>query len=76
MKEPFIDLHLQVRDGQLTFRIRNNYSQQNNSKDESSGIGLENIRKRLDLLYAGKYRLDINDKEGIYAVELKLELSC
>lgn len=75
-KEPYIDIHLQVRDGQLTFRIRNNYSQQNNSKDKSSGIGLENIRKRLNLLYAGKYQLDIYDKDSIYTAELKLELSC
>ncbi len=76
VKEPYIHIHLQIRNGQLTFRISNNYSQQNNSKDKSSGIGLENIRKRLELLYAGKYRLDIHDKEGIYTVELKLELLC
>lgn len=76
VKEPYIHIHLQMRDSQLTFRISNNYSQQNNSKDKSSGIGLENIRKRLNLLYAGKYRLDIHDQEGIYTVALKLELSC
>lgn len=76
VNEPYIDIHLHVRNGQLTFRISNNYSQQNNSKDKSSGIGLENIRKRLNLLYAGKYRLDIHDREGVYTVELKLGLSC
>lgn len=76
VNEPYIEIQLQVRDGHLTFRISNNYSHQNNSKDHSSGIGLDNIRKRLDLLYAGKYRLHIHDTKGIYTVELKLELSC
>jgi hypothetical protein len=76
VKDPYIDVKLVVKDGQLLFQISNNYDRQNLSKDNNSGIGLENIRKRLNLLYAGKYRLDIIDKNNLYSAELKLELAC
>lgn len=76
VKDPYIDIRLRARDGQLYFHITNNYDKQNSSKDKSSGIGLENIKKRLSLLYAGKYRLEITDRNDIYSVELKLELAC
>lgn len=76
VKDPYIKIHLQSRAGQLLFMITNNYNRQNTSKDTNSGIGLENIKKRLTLLYAGKYHLSLTDKDNIYSVELKLELAC
>ena len=41
---------------------------------ESTGIGLINTRKRLDHLYAGKYKLDIATKENTFTVTLHLEI--
>lgn len=76
VKDPYIDIHLCVQEGQLVFSISNNYDKQNLSKDKSSGIGLENIKKRLNLLYAGKYRLTIDDTRQTYNAALKLELAC
>lgn len=45
-------------------------------KDESSGIGIGNVRKRLDLLYPGFYNLEITKKEdeGIFQVSLEITL--
>jgi sensor histidine kinase YesM len=40
----------------------------------SGGIGLVNVRRRLDLLYPGKYHLDIHDNPQTYIVNLKLSL--
>jgi sensor histidine kinase YesM len=76
VKDPYIKIQLTATNGQLHFRISNNYDKQPSSKDANSGIGLGNIRKRLDLLYAGKYRLNITDSQGVHNVDLKLELSC
>jgi two-component system, LytTR family, sensor kinase len=46
------------------------------SLDTNSGIGLTNTRRRLDLLYPGKYRLDIDDDTARkeFNVHLMLDL--
>ncbi|PLW90380.1 MAG: histidine kinase, partial [Mucilaginibacter sp.] len=38
------------------------------------GIGLPNVRRRLDLLYPGKYNLDIRDETDTYTCQLSLAL--
>ena len=72
---PFIKIRLAVEDGQLQFSVSNNYNKSGGSKDESSGIGLSNVKNRLELLYAQKYNLSIRDDGKVYAVNLNLELS-
>ena len=44
-------------------------------KNNHSGIGLDNVRKRLDLLYTNRYSLDIQATERDYFVSLILEIS-
>jgi len=41
----------------------------------TAGIGLKNVRRRLDLLYAGKYNLTTADSGGKYTVNLEIDLS-
>ncbi|HLX67378.1 MAG TPA: GHKL domain-containing protein, partial [Puia sp.] len=73
---PYIEIRLQVRERHLRFFIANNYSLMKSSKDKSSGIGLDNVRTRLNLLYPGKYTLEISDEDGVYEVNLNMELVC
>ncbi len=73
-KPSFIHIELKTDEERLLLQVRN--SQGNAIKDEEgSGIGLENVRKRLDLLYQNNYRLDIFDNENEYAIHLSLPLS-
>lgn len=44
------------------------------SQQYTSGVGLQNVKKRLDLLYLDKYQLNITDQETRYQVQLTLEL--
>jgi len=41
---------------------------------ETDGIGLKNARRRLDLLYAGNYQLDISNDQAVFVVNLKINL--
>ena len=43
-------------------------------KDSVSGIGIENVRKRLEILYPKKYELEITETETDFAVDLKIDL--
>jgi hypothetical protein len=75
LEHPFIRIQLQLKDQQLFFSIMNNYNRGNLSKDKYSGIGLDNVKNRLQLLYPGKYELEIKDQGELYKIELKLDLT-
>ena len=75
-RDPFIHIELKARDGQLHFSVSNNYNNQHFSKDNSSGIGLVNVKNRLALLYPGKHMLSIHDTGKQYQVTLQLTLPC
>lgn len=44
----------------------------NNKVNEASGVGLSNIRRRLDLMFGDNYSLNINDDENEYLVEMDI----
>ncbi|WP_373331077.1 sensor histidine kinase [Salmonirosea aquatica] len=69
----FIHMQLSVCDkNQLHLRLEN--SKEKGSGNESSGIGLANVKRRLELIYPGKHDLEIRDKNDIFKIELKLDL--
>lgn len=73
--QPVIDIHLTVREGVLVFQVKNKFDQETDtSKDESSGIGLGNVRSRLTLLYPGRHDLVIHTDKNLFSIHLKLQL--
>jgi sensor histidine kinase YesM len=74
--DPFIRITLEARNGGLTFQVGNNYNKEHFSKDNSSGIGLANVKNRLALLYPGRHELKIEDSGTEFWVTLQLTLPC
>lgn len=62
-----IDMHCKAN--LISFHIENTSSNDNESEP---GIGLENIKKRLDLLYKNNYNLSISNTNGLFIVHLNL----
>lgn len=68
---PGIRINLKVDLQQIVFRISNQLKKNvPRPGDKASGIGLNNIRRRLELLYPGKYELTISDDQETFNVEL------
>jgi len=73
-----ISIAVEQEDMSLHLSIKNTIMKdQSASLDDYSGIGLNNTRRRLDLLYPGKYKLVINEltEDNKYEVQLFLFLS-
>lgn len=71
--DSFINISFRIEGGRLVFKCRN--SKNMNRNCEKGGLGLVNVRKRLDLLFAQNYRLDITDGADVYEVTLSLPLA-
>jgi len=67
-----IDIHIVIEPDKLIFKVSNRVNKLN--KDETGGIGLLNVRKRLDLFYHKHYNLEINNHPDHYTSELSLDL--
>ena len=66
----FIRLKIEYADGQVTSTLTNSHHAAQSSK-HPAGIGLENVRKRLELIYGAKnYSLEIREEEKTYTVKL------
>lgn len=73
--DPVIDINLTVRGGVLVFGVKNKFDRETDgSKDESSGIGLSNVRSRLTLLYPGRHDLVIHNDKNLFIINLTLKL--
>lgn len=67
-----IKLVITVNEDQLTFYMQNKKHRLN--RDAAGGIGLNNVRRRLNLLYPDAYKLEIHDGADTYSCELSLIL--
>jgi two-component system LytT family sensor kinase len=70
-----IEITFKKINDELIFRSYNTKEQRNNKSIGHSGIGIANVKRRLELLYTGKYDLSIKAQEESYEAILKLQLS-
>ncbi len=70
----WIRMKIETHDKKLFFSISNSKAKSEYSKDKVGGIGLENVKRRLELLYPGRHELLIADKRDVFSVDLKIIL--
>jgi LytS/YehU family sensor histidine kinase len=74
----YIDIAIEKKNTIVGLTVSNTIiKEQSSNLEEASGIGLNNTKRRLDLLYPGKHTLliDEDNAENIYSVHLTLDLS-
>ncbi|HEY0740267.1 MAG TPA: histidine kinase [Chryseosolibacter sp.] len=75
IKDPVIRITISSTLASLTFQVVNRFNPKGNqSLDPSSGIGLQNLVRRLDLLYNEQYELILDTTDGWYTSTLKINL--
>lgn len=72
--EAWVHLDLKIEDNVLELQVSNSLSKRKNTKRTVGGVGITNVKKRLELNYKDNYKLDTLVSEDRYRVSLKIEL--
>ena len=73
--QSFIELSLEGRSDQINFHVINsNHSTIHKLKDDKNGIGLENVKRRLQLIYPQRHSLVIEEKPETFHVRLQIKI--
>ncbi|MGB6151722.1 MAG: histidine kinase [Pricia sp.] len=73
--DTFIRIRLEADSSNIRFEVENSVPEIPVQKDAVGGIGLENVKKRLKILYPGKHRLNIKESATTYKVNLTIDLN-
>jgi hypothetical protein len=76
-EKSFIDISMKTENNSIIFLCRNSVAAQTaaSSDENHSGIGLENVKKRLELLFPGKHELQISKTDNEFLVDLRIEVT-
>jgi LytS/YehU family sensor histidine kinase len=69
----FVNLDISRSNGHFSFTVENSKDNERNT-EEPGGIGLNNVKRRLELLYPEKHELVIDNEKDSYKVNLKLKI--
>jgi len=73
IEQPWISLRIGITNRRLEMKLVNGKAE-NNNRSMSRGIGINNVRKRLEMLYPGRHELKISNEPDVFIVDLQLEL--
>jgi LytS/YehU family sensor histidine kinase len=68
-----VDLHCEVKNGVLNLHLDNSYPEDSLAK-KGEGIGLENVRKRLELVYGHEAQMTVSKTENTFSINLKFPI--
>lgn len=71
-EDAFVHIHLKATTGKISLEVRNNFDPVELPK--KPGIGIQNLKRRLDLAYANKHTMTFTKTNEIYTATLHLEL--
>ncbi len=72
-KDAWVKISISTDNDMLTFRIANSYPQ--NDDSHGSGMGIKNVKSRLELTYPNKHEFRVENKDSLFKVEMKITKS-
>ena len=74
IENPTIEIELKDSAKELTFHVANKKGATlHEKKDESSGIGLANVKRRLELLYPNNHSLIVKESDATFEIILTIQ---
>ncbi len=73
LQDAKVEIILSTEENNLSFKISNTHPE--NGKSSGSGMGIENVRNRLELTYPGQHELKVRDENMLFEVEMKIKQS-
>jgi sensor histidine kinase YesM len=70
----FVTVKMSRQNGSFAFEVENSRDPGIKNTEQAGGIGLNNVKRRLELLYPQKHELSINDTPNVYKIDLKLNV--
>lgn len=74
-KTSYIKISIKNTTNELVYQVENSVANAQKSKDEAGGIGLENVKKRLQILYKNKHQLQVSQNPEEFKIKLTLQLA-
>lgn len=72
----YVRIELAIQDSNIDLYIENNRGEVDRvENNEYNGIGLNNVKRRLELIYPGKHELEVQETRETFSIQLKLDLS-
>lgn len=72
LQHPWINLEITTVSDQLFFKLSNSKPSLFHTNMQNKGIGLINVKKRLQLLYPGRHQLDVTETEEMFTVNMQI----
>lgn len=74
LQNPWINMTVELKDTTLVMKLMNGKVSPGLKGNNKPGIGVNNVRQRLELLYKDKYELQVREDDEVFVVDLKVEL--
>lgn len=71
IKDPFVQIKIKSTDREVYFEVSNNFD--GKTKENATGIGLKNLKRRLELVYPNRHNLSFSIVNNVYKAQLSIQ---
>lgn len=72
LENTYLKISLTTEENKIVFKVKNTYTASRVKKDEVGGIGIENVKKRLNILYPSNHKFEISKDSGTFNILLEI----